>query len=117
MVTTEAPMMPVQAPKRVETTTTAMASPPRMGPKTVAHGVEELLGHAGLVQQLGHEDEQRDAHQDVVVHGAPGLVQEHVKGGRAPADIPEDDGQAAQHKGQRVSHEKADQKTDEHADG
>ena len=33
MVTTEAPMMPVQAPKRVETTTTATAMPPLIGPK------------------------------------------------------------------------------------
>ncbi len=87
------------------------------GTEQIAHGVEEVLGHAGLVQQLGHEDEQRDAHQDVVVHDAPGLVQEHVEGGRPPAQVPEDHGQTAQHKSQGMAHEQPDEQPDEHADG
>ena len=59
MVTTVAPTMPVDAPSKAPTTTTDMASPPRMRPKSMPHGVQQLLGQSGAFQHHPHKDEER----------------------------------------------------------
>ena len=60
------------------------------------HGLEEPLGDAGGVQDLGHEDEERHGHEHVLLHDAVGPVgqkRQNRADRPAPADHAEDDGQ------------------------
>src|SRR3972149_3818374 len=58
-----------------------------------------LLQHSGVLQKVGHEDEQRDGGQDEVIHDPDDTVGKSEKRSRSPADKaeynrqpPEDEG-------------------------
>ena len=67
-MTTEAPTMPVQAAKTMQTAITASPTPPRIGPEEDPQGLEELIRHPRHGEEVSHQDEKGDRHQDEVVH-------------------------------------------------
>jgi hypothetical protein len=82
-------------------------------------GLEKLVADLGAVQQLGHEDEQRDGHQHVVFHDAPGVVGKHVEQGteiEPVVDEPEQGRHGRQGVGQGMAEDNRHDQRYEHRD-
>ncbi len=74
------------------------ATPQAAAPEV--HHAVQVFGNPGSLQNHRHEDEQGDRHQGKAFHGAPDLRGHHVEGVESPGEVEEDNGYAAQHKGQ-----------------
>ena len=68
MVTAVAPTMPFAAASSVPTTTTENAEPATQAAEQPAHGLQQILGDARLLEHHAHEDEHRDRQQRFVGH-------------------------------------------------
>ena len=80
------------------------------------HGLQHVLGQAGLLQHHAHVDEERHGEEDVVRHDAPDAQGQQVEEVRAEGHEPEQHGHAAEGEGHRVPHQEQqeeDQEEDE----
>ena len=105
MATTLAPTTPVDAASKAPTSIVEMAMPPRTLAEQKAHRFEQAFGQLGFLQNDAHENEERNRHQDGVVHDRPDAVRHQGEDFRSFGQQAKEDRDAAEGE----SHRKADQ--------
>ena len=78
--------------------------------------LEEPVRDTRHRQKVSHQDEERDRNENEVVHRSVDPVHEDSEKLRPDEQKPKQDADAAEGKGQRMTHEKENHQRDEHAD-
>ncbi len=79
--------------------------------------LEELVRHTRHRQEVSHENEERDGHQDEIVHRTVDPLDENSEELWPDEDQSEERTDTSEHESEGMSHEQKDDKYDKHADG
>ena len=82
------------------------------GAQQVANGKEQTVCHLGMCQEVCHQDEHGNCHHGIALHLVIYLCGGNIQPGSAPGDNADDDAGAAQHEGQLLTGNKADDHDD-----
>ena len=113
MSVTVAPTMPVAVAKIAQVASVASASDAGTGPAASCKRAEQTIENIGALDDVAHEDEQRDRDQHVVRHHRIGALDEQLEDQIAHREVAEEHAERHQREGDgKAEHDEDDEQAE-----